>query len=477
MSKNEPFDAVVVGSGPNGMAAALKLALEGLSVKVFEAEETIGGGTRTLELTEPGFRHDICSAIHPMAASSPFLRQLPLHEYGLEWIYPELPLAHPMDDGPAVVQHHELEKMNEELGDDFKASQKLFKPLRDAWDELTVDLLSPLGLPAHPIRMGLFGFKALQPAERLTRRFSGERAKALFAGLAAHSLLPLDKPATAAIGLVLGAAAHSVGWPLPKGGSQMITESMKAYFESLGGVVETGTKVTNMEMLPLSRAVLFDLGPRQVSSIMGGNFPDAYHKKLQKFRYGAGVFKIDYILSEPVPWKDPRCNRAGTVHVGGTQAEIMESEAAMSRGRHPEKPYVLLAQQSLFDETRTPDDRQTLWAYCHVPNGSEEDMTRRIEAQIERFAPGFRDVVEVRRTKTAAGFEAYNPNYVGGDINGGIQDLPQLFSRPVSFYEPYATAAKGIYICSASTPPGGGVHGMCGYHAAKLVMRQEFSEQ
>jgi phytoene dehydrogenase-like protein len=475
MNKLSEFDAVVVGSGPNGLAAAIALAREGYSVKIFESENTVGGGMRTLELTKPGFKHDICSAIHPMAASSPFLRELPLKDFGLEWIYPEFPLAHPLDNQPAVIQHPDITEMKSELKADFHSYRKLYDPLIQNWDQLTADILSPLGFPNHPIKLAKFGLKAFQSARRLTGRFKDERAKALFGGIAAHSILSLDKPVTAAIGLVLGAAAHSVGWPLPKGGSQSIADSMKAYFESLGGVIETGIRIKSLDMLPESRAVLFDLTPLQVLSIVGDRFPASYQKKLKNYRYGAGVFKIDYLLSEPVPWTDQRCNRAGTVHVCGTFMEIMESESSMSLNKHSEKPYVLVAQQSLFDKSRTPDNRETLWAYCHVPNGSDRDMTKPIEDQIERFAPGFRDVVEERATMTATDFESYNPNYIGGDINGGSQDLFQLFSRPVSVFSPYATPVKGIYICSSSTPPGGGIHGMCGYHAAKLVLKREFN--
>ncbi len=474
MRSTSNFDSVVVGSGPNGLAAAITLIKKGISVKIIESEETVGGGMRTLELTEPGFRHDICSAIHPMAASSPFLSQLPLNEFGLEWIKPEYPLAHPLDDQPAVIQYPDINYMKDELGTDFNTYKNLYKPLSINWDELTEDILGPLRFPNHPIRLARFGLNALQSAKRLTSRYKEERAQALFGGIAAHSILPLDKPSTAAIGLVLGAAGHSVGWPLPKGGSQSIADAMKAYFESLGGVVETGLKITDFNMLPDVRAVLFDLTPKQVLSIAGDRFPKGYQKKLANYRYGAGVFKIDYLLSEPVPWKDQRCSRAGTVHVGGSFSEIMESEASMNQQRHSEKPYVLVAQQSLFDKTRTPDNRETLWAYCHVPNGSDKDMTEEIENQIERFAPGFRDVIEQRVSMTATSFESYNANYIGGDINGGSQDLFQLFARPVSLFAPYATPVKGIYFCSSSTPPGGGVHGMCGYHAAQLAIKREF---
>lgn len=475
LNANRKYDALVVGSGPNGLAAAVRLAQKGLSVKVFEAKETIGGGTRTLELTEPGFRHDICSAIHPMAASSPYFSSLPLEKHGLTWIHPEIPLAHPLENRPAVLQYPDLEKTAEELGGDNKAYSDLMSPLVRHWDKLTPDILAPLGFPKHPIRMARFGLKAIQPALRFGRnRFSGMEGQALFAGLAAHSIQSFEKPVTTAIGLVLGAAAHTVGWPMPRGGSQAIADALAGYLKELGGTIETGITVENLDQLPKAGAILFDLTPRQVDQIAGHRFPARYRKKLNQFRYGAGVFKIDYILNEPVPWSDPRCNLAGTVHVGGTFEEIAHSESRVSRGEHPEKPYVLVAQQSLFDESRTPDNRHTLWAYCHVPSGSERDMTATIEEQIERFAPGFRDVVATRRTMTSADFEEYNPNYIGGDINGGLQDIWQLFSRPVSLFNPYATPGKGIYFCSSSTPPGGGVHGMCGYHAAQSALKREF---
>lgn len=475
MRHKHEFDAIVVGSGPNGLAAAIRVAQKGYSVKVFEAQATIGGGTRTLELTEPGFKHDICSAIHPMAASSPFLKSLPLDKYGLEWIQPEFPLAHPLDNEPAFIQHRNLLSMDEELGEDFNTYRNLFEPFVESWDELTTDLLAPLKIPSNTWLMARFGIHALQSAEGLARRkFKVNRTKAFFGGLAAHSIMPLNKPVTSAIGLVLAGAAHAVGWPLPKGGSQMIANSMAGYLKSLGGEIETDFRVESLEALPSARAILLDLTPRQALSVAADRFPGAYTEQLNKYRYGAGVFKIDYILKEPVPWADTRCSRAGTVHIGGDLEEIAQSEREMSNGLHSDKPYVLVAQQSLFDNTRTPDDRHTLWAYCHVPNGSHRDMTQPVENQIERFAPGFRDVIDAKKTITAGSFESYNANYIGGDINGGVQDLWQLFSRPVSPFNPYATPATGIYFCSASTPPGGGVHGMCGFHAAELVLKREF---
>ncbi|NBC26881.1 MAG: NAD(P)-binding protein [Bacteroidetes bacterium] len=474
MKHSTEYDAVIVGSGPNGLAAGIRLALEGLRVKIFEASDTVGGGMRTKELMQPGFRHDICSAIHPMAASSPFMSRLPLGEFGLEWIRPEYPLAHPMDDGPAAILQHDITATAEAFGADADAYRSVMEPIVHHWKELTNDFLGPLTFPYHPLLMARFGLNAIKSAGRFQRRYQTDLAKALFGGIAAHSILDLDEPITTAIGLVLGAAGHAVGWPLPRGGSQMIADSMAAYFESLGGEIETGTEVKSLNQLPAHTCVLFDLTPRQVVDIAGEQLPDNYKKRLEKFRYGAGVFKVDYILTEPVPWNDSRCQKAGTVHLGGTFDEISVSEKQMANGHHPDKPYVLVAQQSLFDDSRTPDDRHTLWAYCHVPSGSERNMTKEIEDQIERFAPGFRDTVEQRHTMTTSQFEAYNANYFGGDINGGRQDIWQLFTRPLHLVHPYATPAKGLYICSASTPPGGGVHGMCGYHAAMLALKKEF---
>jgi phytoene dehydrogenase-like protein len=468
------YDAVIVGSGPNGLAAAIRLALEGLQVKVYEAGATVGGGMRTGELIRPGYKHDICSAIHPMAAASPFLKKLPLNQFGLEWILPEYAAAHPLDDGTSAILSHDLFETAFLLGEDESRYRKMVQPISDHWDELCSDFLGPLRFPENPIKLASFGLKGVLPASVLQKMFKTQKGKALLAGMAAHSLLPLSSAATAAIALVFYGAAHNGGWPLPKGGSQRIADAMASYLQFLGGEIETGVKIESLSQLPDATAILFDLTPQQVLDIAGNTLPSSYRNRLQKYRYGAGVFKADYILNEPVPWKDSSCAKAGTVHAGGSFAEIAQSEKIVNEGKHPDKPFVLVAQQSLFDQTRTPDEKHTLWAYCHVPNGSEKDMTRQIESQIERFAPGFKDVIDQRTTMNCADFQAYNANYIGGDINGGRQDLTQLFSRPAGLYKPYKMPAKGLYFCSSSTPPGGGVHGMCGYHAADLVLRDEF---
>lgn len=468
------YDAVIIGSGPNGLAAAIELAQNGCSVKVFEAEDTIGGGTRTRELTLPGFKHDVCSAIHPMAAASPFLRSLPLEEHGLEWIHPPYPLAHPLDDGPAAILYRSLDDTVLELGEDGDAYRKLFEPFVHNWEKLAPQLLAPLSLlPATPVLMARFGIKALQSAERLVQSgFSTKRAKALFGGLAAHSILPLDFSTTSAIGLVLGTVGHHIGWPFPRGGSHAITKAMASYFKSLGGEIETGMSVTSPDQLPESKTIFFNTTPAQILSIAGNRLSKSYEEKLKKFRYGAGVFKIDLALDGPIPWSDAECAKAGTVHVCGTFEEIQASEACLKKDTHPEKPYVLVAQQSLFDDSRAPEGKHTCWAYCHVPNGSDKDMTEPILNQIERFAPGFRDLIIGQHTMNTQAMESYNANYIGGDINGGRQDITQLFTRPAGLFHPYHIPDTNMYISSSSTPPGGGVHGMCGYHAAQSALKK-----
>jgi phytoene dehydrogenase-like protein len=470
------YDAIVVGSGPNGLAAAVRLAMEGYAVKVYEATETIGGGTRTKELMQPGHFHDICSAVHPLGKSSPFLRRLPLQDYGLEYIQPDIPVAHPLDGGRAAWLDRDFVTTIEQLGEDGEVYGRMLRKIVENWATFTIDALRPLSIPGDPALLASFGMNAIMPVSKMVRRFKTEEARALFAGIAAHGILPLDKLMTSAIGLVLAASAHSVGWPIAKGGSQSITNSLAGYLKSMGGKITTGIPVTRLSQLPKSKVVLFDLTPRQVSSIVGLGFTEGYRRRLARYRYGQGAFKVDYILKEPVPWRHEACRKAGTLHLGGTYEEIAEAELHMSNNKHPEKPYVLVSQPSLFDKTRAPEGKHTLWAYCHVPAGSTKDMTYYLETQIERFAPGFRDIVEQRHVMHAMDFEAYNMNYIGGDINGGVQDIGQFFKRPVSMFSPYSTPMKGVYFCSSSTPPGGGVHGMCGFHAAETVLRREFGK-
>jgi phytoene dehydrogenase-like protein len=466
------YDAVVVGSGPNGFAAAITLAKAGYKVALYEAKDTIGGGMRTKELTLSGFKHDVCSAIQPLGLASPFFRELPLEKFGLSWIQPDAPLAHPLED-KAVILEKSLEHTAASLGIDGEAYQFLFRGFVDNSDKLIESFLAPLiRIPQHPFLMARFGLYALRPCTMLANQlFKTKEAKALFAGLAAHAILPLEAPATAAFGLVLGMLGHAVGWPIPKGGSQTIADALAAYLKSLGGEIFVNHDIKNLNELPKAKAIFLDITPKQFLELAGEQLPSSYRNTLQRFRYGAGVFKIDYALSEAVPWKDKNCSRAGTVHLGGTLEEIALSEHEMSQGRHAERPYVLVAQQSLFDDSRAPKGKHTLWAYCHVPNGSSQDMTAQIENQLERFAPGFKDIVLARHTMNTQQMQAYNPNYLGGDINGGAADLLQLFKRPVLSVSPYRTPLKNVYLCSSSTPPGGGVHGMCGYYAAKTALK------
>jgi len=473
------YDAVVVGSGPNGLAAAITLARADLSVLVLEANATIGGGARSAELTLPGFVHDVCSAVHPLAAGSPFFKTLPLERFGLDWIQPEIALAHPLDDGSAACLHRDVDLTSEELGRDAHAYCNLMTPLARDWEKLSAEFLQPmLHLPRHPIALGKFGIRAMCPATLLTKlSFNEERTRALFAGIAAHSFLPLESAVSSGFALVLGAAGHAVGWPLPRGGSQSISNALANYFRDLGGKIDIKRRIENFGDLPKARVILFDATVWQFARIAGDRLPHGYRRRLENFRHAPSVFKIDYALSSPIPWKAEGCPRAGTVHLGGTLDEIARSEREVSRGKIPEHPFVLVAQQSLFDETRAPRGQHTLWAYCHVPFGCKIDMSDRIEAQIERFAPGFRDCILARHKMAATDLEKSNPNLAGGDINGGAANLWQLIARPILSPTPYRTPLRGIYLCSSSTPPGGGVHGMCGYHAGRAALRDLFDKK
>jgi len=468
------YDAVIVGSGPNGLAAAITLARCGQKVIVLEANKNIGGGTRTTEVTLPGFHHDICSAVHPLGVASPFYRDLPLADFGLEWIQPPLSVAHPLDDGRTPFLSLSLEESSASLGVDCQTYLSWMTPLVESWTAIMEDILGPLPLPPkHPFKLARFGISAIQSARRLAkRRFGDEPAQALIAGLAGHGMLPLEKLTTASIALVLGMLAHAVGWPIAKGGSQAISHSMGAYLQSLGGEIITGYEVASLEDLPESRLVFLDVTPRQVVQICRSRLSTRYIQRLEKYRYGPGVCKVDYALGGSIPWKSKICSQAGTVHLGGTFEEISAAENAVWLGEHPEKPFVLLAQQSLFDASRAPGLLHTAWAYCHVPHDSNQDVSERITSQIERFAPGFRELILSKNVYTAVEIQAYNPNYVGGDINGGVQDWRQLYSRPVPSLTPYRMPLRGFYICSSSTPPGGGVHGMCGYHAARIGLKE-----
>lgn len=469
------YDAIIVGSGPNGFAAAITLQQQGLSTLIVEGADTIGGGMRTKELTLTGFKHDICSAIHPMAMASPFMRSIPLAEHGLQFTYAPYEVAHPLLQGEGAVLHRDLQKMKDELGTDGNAYINLIESVVENWEGLAKDTMGPLRFPNHPIDLALFGLKALQPATWIAKNFKTAKAKALWGGMVAHGIQPLDNWTTSAIGAVLMAVGHRYGWAIPIGGSQAIADALASYYQSLGGEIQTNFWVKDRNELPEHRVLILDMTPKQILNLKGLNLTDSYSNKLQKFRQGMGVFKLDWALSDPTPFTDARAGQASTVHIGGTFDEIARSEKLSHQGQKVDKPYVLFTQQSMFDHTRAPKGKHTGWAYCHVPNGSTEDYTAIIENQIERFAPGFKDTILTRHSFNPLEMEAYNPNYIGGDINGGIMDIYQLYTRPVMNLTPYRTSNRQVYIASSSTPPGGGVHGMCGFHAAKVALQDHFN--
>jgi phytoene dehydrogenase-like protein len=466
------YDAVVVGAGPNGLAAAIVLARAGHAVLVLEANDTIGGGCRTAEVTVPGFHHDICAAVLPMGILSPLLRELPLRQFGLTWVQSPAALAHPFDDGTAALLHRSVEATGATLGPDAAAWGRLMRPFLRRWPAFVDSVLRPVRIPRHPWLMARFGLKGLRSGTALARSvFRGDKGRALFAGCAAHSILPLDAPGSASFGLVLALAGHAVDWPIVRGGSQRLVDAMAAYLRSLGGDIETSRPVRRLADLPSHRAVLFDLMPAAMERIAGDALPASYRRRLRGYRHGPGVFKLDWALRGPIPWTASECATAATVHLGATLEEIVEGEDAASRGTIAERPFVLLAQQSLFDDTRAPRGAHTGWAYCHVPHGCATDMTERIERQVERFAPGFRDLIIARTAMAPGNIEARNANMVGGDVSGGANDLAQFMFRPVVRWNPYTTPNDRLYLCSSATPPGGGVHGMCGYWAAQAALR------
>ncbi|MPR35822.1 phytoene desaturase family protein [Salmonirosea aquatica] len=470
------YDALVVGAGPNGLSAGIVLARAGLSVLIVERAGTLGGSARSESLTLPGFIHDVGAAVVPLAVSSPFFQSLPLHQHGLEFIFPPVALAHPFDTGAVATLVGSVSDTARTLGRDGGTYEGLLGPLVRQWPGLAHDLLSPLQWPRHPVDFVQFGIKGLLPATILARRFKTAEARAMLAGMAAHSFQPLTSATTAAIALVLMAAGHHQGWPVAQGGTQSIANALGSYFKSLGGRIELNRQVNDLSELPKAKAILFDLTPRQILRIAGDRFSGIYRKRLENYRYGPGVFKVDWALNRPIPFLNAECQRAGTVHIGGSLEEIRQAEQMTADGYLPEKPFVLLAQPSRFDSSRSPAGKHTAWAYCHVPNGSLVDMTERIERQVERFAPGFQDTILARSTLNTAQVEHWNPNCIGGDINGGNMDWRQFLTRPIVSFNPYQTSDPNLYICSSSTPPGGGVHGMCGYNAARAALRGTFGQ-
>jgi len=471
--KQTRYDAVVVGAGPNGLAAAIVMARAGRSTLLIEAEAEIGGAARSAQLTLPGYTHDFGAAITPLAVASPFMRTLPLQDFGVEWVYPRASVAHPLD-GSVVLLESSVDRTANGLGDDARRYRQLMQPLCDDWERLAPAVLGPPRIPRHPLALVRFGALAPWSSTVMIRSlFRDQRSRALMAGMAAHSVLPLSHVGTSAFALLFAITAHTTGWPFPRGGMQNLSDGMGRYFESLGGEIVTGMNVSSLTDIPPARSILLDVSPRQLERLAGDALPSRYRRRLLRFRPGLGVFKVDYALSGPVPWRSPEVAHAATAHVGGTLDEVGAAEAEVAMGGHPERPFVLLAQPSLLDPTRAPSGRHTVWAYCHVPNGSTVDMSERIERQIERFAPGFTDLIVARGSLGPADLERMNANLIGGDITGGAQDIRQTLARPVLSLNPYATPIPGLFICSASTPPGGGVHGMCGYWAARAALRKD----
>ena len=468
------YDAVVVGSGPNGLAAAITMQQVGLSVLLIEGKDKVGGGLRTSELTLPNFMHDVCSAVHPMAMASPFFSSLPLQQFGLKYINPTYPAAHPLENGDVAVLYRSILETANALGPDKQAYIDLIGPLVKDWDKLVGNILSPLRFPKHPLKLARFGFSALQSATMVAKRFSSQKAQALWGGMAAHAIQPLGNLSTAAIGMVLPAVGHIHGWPIPVGGSQSISFALESYFVSLGGKVQTGFMITDINQLPTAKVTMLDVTPKQLQEIAGDRLSRIYKYQLNNYRYGMGVFKVDWALSDPVPFASQDLRKAGTIHLGNTFKDIELSERQSASGIISRNPFVLMAQPTVFDNTRAPKGKHIAWAYCHVPSGSTIDMTAIIENQIEKFAPGFRETILARKTMNTKELQNYNPNYIGGDINGGILDIRQLYTRPALRLSPYRTSSKGLYLCSSSTPPGGGVHGMCGYYAARQALSDIF---
>ncbi len=467
------YDAVIVGAGPNGLAAAITLASTGRKVVVFEAAGSAGGGLRSCESTLPGFVHDICSAVHPLAYASPFFRTLPLGKYGLEWVQPDIPMSHPLNNGKAVTLYRSIKETSVEVGQDKEAYEKILKPLVDQWKPLLDNVLGPLRILSNPLLMARFGWFGLRSAASFVKKyFTGEPARALLCGLAAHSMMDLNFKGSAAFGLILGLLGHTAGWPFPRGGSEKLAEALIAYLKSMQVEIVTDQPIRSMNQLPPGRAVFFDITPRQLLELSGTNLPESYRDKLRNFRYGMGVCKVDWALGEPIPFTNKNCRKAGTLHIGGFHEDIIQSEKFVWNHVDPDRPFVILAQHTVADPSRAPEGKHTGWAYCHVPAGSDSNRKEAIENQIERFAPGFKDTILSSKVMTAKGYSEYNPNYIGGDINGGVQDIKQLFLRPLAKWDPYQTGNPALYLCSSSTPPGGGVHGMCGYNAAQSFLKK-----